>query len=85
MGVSRPSHLVLALELQDLVETGKEHGREKPSERYWELWRWTSHHMVAFPEKGSRTTVSAFSLTQCFSVEGNLASQGTFDNIWKCF
>ena len=42
-------------------------------------------HMGAFPEKGSRTTVADFSLTQCFSMEGNLASQGTCDNIWRCF
>lgn len=54
MGVSRPSHQVLALELEDLVETGKEHGREEPSERSWELWRWTSPPHGSLSRKGKQ-------------------------------
>lgn len=66
MGVSRPSHQVLALELQDLVEIGKDHGREKPSERYWGLWSWTSPPHGSLSRKGKQNDSSCLQSNSVF-------------------
>lgn len=56
-GSVEPSRQVLTLELQDLVETGKEHGREKAiREVLGAFGLRLSHHMAAFPGKGRART-----------------------------